>query len=315
MSLLQARRNSPEILGVISISWIGELATVLFVVAVGLVLAVVVEREQRSRIRAEESIRRLALLDDIAASLNHLPDPRLFLRAVLDELIDALRLEAVAFVGVDESWPTVVREPNRERIEDSRRPGDDDWIVGIPQGEGLIVVPVAAGGELGKLVVSAGDVVLGGRDLELLASVAEEMRLALENARLDEIERTMGREHVQAVTRAQEEVSHGTESRFSRALCNLDGWAHRRLMRDRCNRFHTERCGIHVRIRKCRRCPGRHRLGTHGVGWGYPGHAGLLGDCRCRAFRCFQSVGPERRCHGLGGAVGLRHSRRAVRPR
>ncbi|NQV07155.1 sensor histidine kinase [bacterium] len=184
--------------------WIGELATVLFVVAVGLVVAVVVEREQQSRIRAEESARRLALLGDVAASFNYLPDPRLFLRAVLDELIDALQLDSAAFRGVDESWPTVARRSRREGSERATGPGDDP-VVGFPPGEGLIAIPVAAGGELGKLVVSAGDAVLNSRDLELLASVAEEMGLALENARLNEMERTMRRDHVQAVTRAQEE--------------------------------------------------------------------------------------------------------------
>lgn len=204
--------------------WMGEALLLTFVVAIGVVIALPVEREQRQRARAELArqratavSRRLALLNEIISTLAATADVDEALRLVLHRAIDVIDLETAAVI----TWrvgavPSVAAchsldpaEPARLRalLDERARFGVIDALGGrlaAGRRDGLTPFEIGEGHE-GALLVRACDRTLDGDDVELIDAIGHQIGVALARLEMHRAEQRAVRTYLQGVTRAQED--------------------------------------------------------------------------------------------------------------
>jgi signal transduction histidine kinase len=189
---------------------LGELVFVLAVVAIGLVVAIPVERERIQRQRAEAVGHRLAFLNDAAAILSDTPHLAQAIERALAQLVSTFGLRGAAVVapirgGEDPvsvaHSPSAEARPVLEALADDGRSASSGW---------TRIVPVMAHGrEIGRLAVLAGrDHAMTSEENAILSAVAGQVGVAVDNAGLHRQEERRLRSYVQRVTRAQEEERH-----------------------------------------------------------------------------------------------------------
>ncbi len=172
--------------------WLTDLTFIGVVIALGVVIAVPVERERRQRELAEAASRRLETLNGVAADLAATNDLRAGVSRGLEHLLADLPLRR-AWVETTDPGIGVVA------IASSPDPG-----AAAGAGE-LLRVPLDDGREAGVLVVEpAAEGRLPADDRELLAAAARQIGAALEAGLLRLRERDRLRTYAHEVTRAQE---------------------------------------------------------------------------------------------------------------
>lgn len=199
-----------------SYSWLGEISYTSFVVGLGILMALPVERERRQRRRAEATSRRLALLNEVATALAQTSDLAATLEPVLARVVDVMGLQAacVALRDDEAEGPTLlacraIRWEDRKALEraicpeDHPRPAEG---LAAPL-DGVLAVPLVTDGPFsGILAALVGDArPVTSEDQEILAAVGSQLGVAIDNARLHRQEKERLESYVQQVTRAQEE--------------------------------------------------------------------------------------------------------------
>ena len=183
-------------------AWVGELLFIAFVMGLGVVVAIPVERERLQRERAERASRharaagaRLAVLNGVAAALVDTAVPMRALEAALDGLVEGLALRSASVVPAAGGANVRVVRIDRGEIQ-----------AGNLAGDGAVAVPIQVDGQRwGTLVaVGAAGGTLEQDDREVVASAARHIGVALDNIRLHQAEQGRLRSYVQEVTRAQE---------------------------------------------------------------------------------------------------------------
>ncbi len=194
-------------------AWVGEAGAMILVITLGVLVAVPVERERRERQRAEATSRRLAFLNGVTWSMTRSLQPRDSIGPLLDRLIEAVDLEAAAFVAADgESARSPLvgassTDRGQHRVQEAiaadlpSADGDVGWRAGIAS------IPVAGKDDrFGSIVVAWPDGPSpSDEDVALLVAVARELGVALDNARLHDQEKLRLQRYVKEVTRAQED--------------------------------------------------------------------------------------------------------------
>ena len=202
--------------------WVVEVAFAALVLGMGIAMALPVERERRQRHRAESAVRRLEALNEMALIATASRAPRTMVESVLSRLAQVVVLDDAVF-GL---WRTDGEQPS--------------LLVAHPADSKLIdVVLGSSGGEDGRyfrasvtvdetranLVVSSSPGALSDPEIDsFLDAVTYQLALQVENAMLQEQERSAMSRYVQLVTQAQEEERR----RLSRDL--HDGPAQRLAM-------------------------------------------------------------------------------------
>jgi signal transduction histidine kinase len=184
------------------LEWLGEAVAVLFVVAVGFVFSVVVEREVRALAETEAANRRLTLLNEITATLTRLTDPQNLLDSTLDALVGSLAFGAARFVPVDgEGFLSPVERGTQLAVAGFSRQAP------VSRGEAGATIPVTSETQaFGTLLVAeSGGSRLSDRDVDLLTAAGRELGIALDNARLREVQEASKQTYIRELTRAQEE--------------------------------------------------------------------------------------------------------------
>ncbi|MFV1962009.1 MAG: histidine kinase [Acidimicrobiia bacterium] len=194
-------------------AWVGEVGATILVIALGVLVALPVQRERRERQRAEETSRRLAFLNSVTGSMTRSLRSKDFIGLLLDRLIEALDLEAAAFSAADGEGAaspmigtrssTVGRHRLQEVMGEDLPWADKDvrWRAGV------ISIPVT-GRDMyfGAIVVAWSEGTSpSDEDVALLVAVTGELGVALDNARLHEQENLRLQRYVKEVTRAQED--------------------------------------------------------------------------------------------------------------
>lgn len=199
--------------------WVGEMIVLGFVVGLGVVIAMPVERERRQRARAEAASLRLGLLNDVASLMMRPTDLGTRLDAVTRRLVDVVGLRSAAIVTCD----------GQSSIRVQARWGDEAWwpervLTCLPGGgppppdrvgdTWLHPVEDDSGSWGCLLAREQAEAPLRPADRAVLAAVAAQLGVALENHRLHRLERERLQSFVTGVTRAQEQE----RSRIARDL-------------------------------------------------------------------------------------------------
>jgi len=195
--------------------WFTELGQLAITLPVGILVAWRVDLETKQRLRAEKTSASLKLLNEVVERLSHTLEAEKELPHVLGRLLFSLSLGSI--------WVCLEPEHAGEEMlviaEASNRPAPSASAVtalhvrAASQGEATaaygptVVVPlVAEGSVLGSLgVVAAEGEELTGEQVELVTTVAHEIRVAVENARLYRERQESMRSYVRQVTQAQED--------------------------------------------------------------------------------------------------------------
>lgn len=198
-----------------------EIIYVIFVIIVGVVMSLPVERERLHRQKAEATTQRLELLNSITA-LTLTVDLESTIKETLRRLVEMLHLEAACVALTDA--PEVGTQPTIVACHSVDRPAGealttwlgDGWTAGgeDQSEDGTIVEPViadlpepeTAGRVRGFLAAktSPGRPVTND-DRMLLAGVASHVAIAIANKRLTESEHDLLRSYAKQMTEAQEE--------------------------------------------------------------------------------------------------------------
>lgn len=206
-----------------SFMWLGETAQLLVTVGAGVIVAWRVEREASQRRRAEAVSRRLALLHDVSTAVTQTLDLERALDETLARVAAALESDR-AWISVwegPEGGPTLLSQVGEPIcLADS---GQDDGLVWEKVSRQIrltaaptvlenlaVAVPLVAEG---KVLGALGVAWRNGRlytadDIELLAAMANQIAVAMDNARLYRDELRMQealRQYAGQVTRAAEE--------------------------------------------------------------------------------------------------------------
>ncbi|MDX1619462.1 MAG: sensor histidine kinase [Nitriliruptorales bacterium] len=180
--------------------WLGDLAFIAFVIGLGVLIAVPVERERRQRRRTESARQRLETLNGITAELSAMTDPEHATHRALTHLTSDLPIDraGLRFLTSDELGPgatTIVPDRSMPELDPDELERDPRWVV-VPLDEqrngDVLAVRLQAGTEL--------DV----EDRELLVTAARHIGSALEASRLRLREQERLRTYAREVTRAQE---------------------------------------------------------------------------------------------------------------
>lgn len=204
--------------------WLGEALLLVFVVAVGVVIALPVEREQRQRASAELArqhaaavSRRLALLNKIISTLASTVDVDDALRLVLHSMIEVIDLETAAVI----TWragdaPAIEACHSLDRTEPAhlRAVLDGRSVVDVVDAnggrlvaghrEGVTAFPIGDGHE-GALMIRARDRSLSRDDVELIDAIGNQIGVALGRVEMHRAEQQAVRTYLQGVTRVQED--------------------------------------------------------------------------------------------------------------
>ncbi len=186
--------------------WLAEGATVVLVVAAGLVIGAMSLRHRVAQMAGEVAEHRLALLNEVADNLARPGDQRGFVDTVLAGISDSLTVGAAGFM------PRV----QLAQLTDLHLAGDPDSAerlrgaaTDLPadQGADVLVVPVNGNqGHLGDLMLAVDSSAEPLRiDLGVMETIADSMAVALEYAELQASERDRLRRYARTLTTAQEE--------------------------------------------------------------------------------------------------------------
>jgi signal transduction histidine kinase len=202
------------------LEWVTEVGYVGIVIAVGVTMAVPVERERRQRHRAEATSRRLALLNEIATRT---------LTGDLDRTLRGALASLVAVLDLEAACVAVEARPGTSGLEAiARHPPDPAGLdaclarLDLPQVTGRVHTiderrlavpfdadlpdPTPRGRVRGLLLVETDPTHrLDGDDHRLLVGVANQLATALANERLKDLERDRVRSYARLLTAAQEE--------------------------------------------------------------------------------------------------------------
>lgn len=189
--------------------WLGEGLAAAFVLGVGILVAVMVEREATSRAKAEATSSRLESLHAVTAALNRQDDSGGMVVAVVHQLATLASVRCAAFVpaeGIMAAGPVV--SGHRQGCRRLAQLAEGVWAlpeVPVQWPASVVAQEVRAGQTyLGTLYVDCVDETSLGRERALLAHVASELAVAVHNVRLQEKERTELRHYARMVTVAQE---------------------------------------------------------------------------------------------------------------
>jgi signal transduction histidine kinase len=181
-------------------TWAGELAYVGVIVAIGIVVAVPVERERRQQ-------HRLAFVSEVAASLASPATLERNLSTLPERLIGLLSLRAAGAAWLDERGRGLAVRISGDIPADLAEAAARSVVEGTEVDGEVLGFAVRAGDEPAGalLAVPLPGRVLGGEEISLLRAVADQIGVGLENTRLHRQERERLRSYVHDVTRAQEE--------------------------------------------------------------------------------------------------------------
>lgn len=202
--------------GLTGTHWATDMGQLTVVLPVGLLVAWRVGLETTQRRRAEATSARLAVLNEIGESLGRTMDVEQQLPGVLRRLLNGFSLEAVWLCLEPESgdepvsviaeakdtahalWAARARDLHQRVASSAETLTLDDRTTVIPL--------VGEGGALGSLgAVGLAGEPLADEQLDLLATVAHEVRVAVENARLYRERQESMHSYVRQVTQAQED--------------------------------------------------------------------------------------------------------------
>ncbi|GMQ86006.1 MAG: hypothetical protein BMS9Abin07_1577 [Acidimicrobiia bacterium] len=194
-------------------AWVGEVGATILVIALGVLVALPVQRERRERQRAEETSRRLAFLNGVTGSMTRSLQSEDFIGLLLDRLIEAVDLEAAAFGAADGEGarsPVVATRsstPGRQRVQEVMADDLPSADTDVSWRAGVASIPVTGTDtHFGTIVVAwPDDASPSDEDVALLVAIARELGVALENARLHDQEKLRLQRYVKEVTRAQED--------------------------------------------------------------------------------------------------------------
>ena len=192
--------------------WLGDVGTLVVIMAACLVLAGPVERERAHRTRAEAASRRLAVLHELSRALAPARSTPDLLRRLADQLRARLDLDAAwaasHFPGDAESEIALSEATDGEighaavrrdaayarEIQRPHRPGD-----------GWLVVPILADRVLGAVAGQRRSGGLTEEEEDVLLTVAQQAAVILEGLRLEQEHHRRLASYARRVTAAQEE--------------------------------------------------------------------------------------------------------------
>ena len=196
--------------------WFSEVSQLFVTLSVGIIVAWRVDRETEQRRRAETTSAELALLNEIGGSLSYAPDVERELPLMLRRLADGLSCTFVWICLSAESEggaPLILQEPahagsstSRGTILDCHRELKERHQSTIVRGKLVAVSLLGEDRMLGSLggVTTEADGWTAER-LGLLTTIAAQVGVALENARLYRERQESLQSYVRQVTQAQEE--------------------------------------------------------------------------------------------------------------
>jgi signal transduction histidine kinase len=196
--------------------WFTEVGQLVVTLPVGILVAWRVDLETKQRLKAERTSASLSLLNEIGGSLSHTLEVEQQLPHVLRRLLSGLSLESVWLCLEPESATeglSVIAEVSGQDVP------PPEVVAGtlharlasmggamIEDGHTVVVPLVMEGGMLGSLgaTLRRGEV-FADEQTELLATVAHQIQVAVENARLYRQRQESLQSYVRQVTHAQEE--------------------------------------------------------------------------------------------------------------
>jgi signal transduction histidine kinase len=198
------------------IHWLGELGQLAIILPVGVLVAWRVDLEAKQRLRAEKTSASLRLLNEVGEILSNALEVERQLPQVLSRLMLGLSLESawlclepdpgvsgplttVEAAAPHAQPPTGLAQDLHRRVAASRAPAlKDDVAVAVPL--------LGETGMLGSLGAKVGrDESFSNEQVDLLITVARQVRVALENARLYRQRQESLKLYVRQITQAQEE--------------------------------------------------------------------------------------------------------------
>jgi signal transduction histidine kinase len=195
---------------------LGELVQLAIMVSVAIVVARRVDEETRQRLRAEGTSASLRLLNEVGEILSHTLEVERQLPQVLRRLLSGLSLESVwLYLEPDSNGagPLIITEVSDPRLRPPTELAHDlHRSVALEQTGATVdsrTVAVPLLGETGLLgslgATAAAGETLTDEQVELLTTVAHQVRVAVENASLYRQRQESLRSYVSQVTQAQEE--------------------------------------------------------------------------------------------------------------
>lgn len=195
--------------------WLTELGQLFVVLPVGILVAWRVDLEAKQRLRAEKTSSSLSLLNEIGESLSHTLEVEARLPHVVRRLLSGLSLRAVWLCLEPESRQgpiLLIQEANtrsadpsatlapalHERVSRSRSAVTDGPSVSVP-----LLLESGVMGSLGATV--SPDEAPDDEQVELLMTVAHQVAVAVDNARLYRQRQESLQSYVRQVTQAQED--------------------------------------------------------------------------------------------------------------
>jgi len=186
--------------------WFGEASVYGTILTVALLVAVLAERETESRLRSEATDRRLTTIHNITGALSEYDEKHRLVRAVLGSLEGDGGFCAAGFVPTTESIAgTIVigEDDTRNQIEATVASLASSPTATPPPG--IIIEAVEYGqASFGTLLVDCTQSIGGPQDERMLRLVAKKLGLALENIRMQDLERANLQRYARAITVAQE---------------------------------------------------------------------------------------------------------------
>ena len=193
---------------------LGEFAQLTIMVSVAIVVARRVDLETKQRQRAEKTSASLSLLNEIGESLRHTLEVEEQLPRVLRRLLSGLSLEATwLFLEPDppgddlliiEEVASGASAPGRQAHELHGRVASTRGTVAESRSAAVPLLTEA--GMLGSLGATAGETeAISDEQVELLATVAHQVSVAVENARLYRQRQESLKSYVRQITQAQED--------------------------------------------------------------------------------------------------------------
>jgi len=196
--------------------WFTELGQLLVTLPVGILVAWRVDLEAKQRLRAEKTSASLRLLNEIGEMLSHTLEVEKQIPQVLRRLLSGLSLESVWLSlepESDDCAPLTIMEASDPRLALSSAFAQDLNLRLASKQEPVLIdsqmlaVPLLGeAGMLGSLGAKARkDEELTNGQVDLLTTVARQVRVALESARLYRQRQESLESYVRQVTQAQEE--------------------------------------------------------------------------------------------------------------
>ena len=193
---------------------LGEFVQLAIMVSVAIVVARRVDLETKQRQRAEQTSASLSLLNEIGESLRHTLEVEEQLPRVLRRLLSGLSLEAtwlflepdppgddlliIEEVASGASAPGRLAHELHGRVASTRGTVAESRSVAVPL--------LTESGMLGSLGATAGETeAISDEQVELLATVAHQVSVAVENARLYRQRQESLKSYVRQITQAQED--------------------------------------------------------------------------------------------------------------